>query len=157
MLSFLDYPPLSYFRFSVLFCTMGKDIGHFNKNNRSELSTPTLEKPVLSSSSPHTSSARNSTQTYISFRLDDKHIITNQNKKNISNVDEIQSCVTPWKQNYSVQSTSTTTHLRPLNATLHLASTKLHTTIKLPPNGKEYLFFQISKTNLRTPSVSSTL
>ena len=123
---------------------MGKDISCFYKDNQSNLSTPTLKKPVLSSSAYHTSSASNSTQTSISFRLDNKHITTNNNKNNISNIDDIQSCVTPRKQNYSVQVTSTPTHLTSLNDTLPIASVKLHTTTKLPPSGKEYFYFQIN-------------
>ena len=59
---------------------------------------------------------------------------------NISNTDEIQSCVTQQKQTYSAQDTSTPTHLRPLNATLHIPSVKLHTTTKLTPVGKDVLF-----------------
>ena len=34
---------------------MGKDIGRSHKYNRSKISTPTLKKPVLSSSANHTS------------------------------------------------------------------------------------------------------
>ena len=115
---------------------MRKDIGCFYKNNRSELSTPTLKKPVLSSSASHTSSASNSTRTYILSRLDNKKIITNQNKNNTSNTDDIQPCVTPRKQNYSVHATSTTTHLTPLNDTLHSVSVKLHTETKVLPTGR---------------------
>ena len=51
---------------------------------------------------------------------------------------------TPQKQNYSVQATSTTTHLAPLNATLPILSVKLHTITKFLPAGKEYLCFQIN-------------
>ena len=40
---------------------MGKEIGRYFKYNRSKISTPTLKKPVLSSSSAHTSSAGNLT------------------------------------------------------------------------------------------------
>ena len=81
--------------------------------------------------------ASNSTRTSISFRLDNKDIITNQNKNNTSNTDDILSCVTPRKQKYSVQAASTTTNAIPLNSTLHIASVKLHTTNKLPPTGKK--------------------
>ena len=38
-----------YFRFLLLFCTVGKEIGRFTKNIRSKLSNPTLKKPVSSS------------------------------------------------------------------------------------------------------------
>ena len=52
--------------------------------------------------------------------------------------------MTPRKQSYSVQAASTTTHLTPFNATLPIASIKLHTTTELPPAGKEYLCSQTS-------------
>ena len=121
---------------------MGKEIGRFYKNNRSKLYTPTLKKPVLLSSASHTSSASNSTQTSILYTIDIKEINTNKNKNNISNTYDIHSCVTPQK-NYSVQTTSPTTHLTPLNTKIPIASVKLHTTTELYPAGKEYLCFQI--------------
>ena len=117
---------------------MDKEIGRLCKNNRSKSSTSTLKKPGLTSSACHTSSASNSTRTSILPRLDNKHITTNQNKNNVSNIDEIQSCVTSQKQNYIVQSTSKPTHLTTLNATLPIPCAKLHTTIKLPPDGREF-------------------
>ena len=49
------------------------------------------------------------------------------------------------KKNYSVQATSTTNILTPLNTTLHIAPVELHKTKQLHPAGKEYLFFQINK------------
>ena len=126
----------------------------FFKYNRLKLLTSTINKPVLPSSVAHTSSASNLTQTPISSQLDNRDITTNQNKNNISNTDDIQSCVTP-KKNYSVQATSTSPHLTPLNATLHIKSVKLHRTTKLNLTGKTYLFFLINKKNTRLPSVSS--
>ena len=69
---------------------------------RSKISTPTLKNPVLLFSASHTSSASNLTRTYISSQLDNKEITTNQNKNNTSNTDDIHSCVTPQKKNYSV-------------------------------------------------------
>ena len=98
----------------------------------------------LSSSATHTSSASNLTQTSISSHLDNKDSTTNQNKNNTSNTDDIHSCVTPRKQNYSVQDTSTPTYLKPLNTTLPIAPVELHTTTKLPPVCKEYLCLQIN-------------
>ena len=74
---------------------MGKEIGSSFKYNISEISTPTLKKPVLSPLAAHTSSASNSTQTFISSQLDNKDITTNQNKNNTSNTDGIHSFVTP--------------------------------------------------------------
>ena len=82
---------------------MGKEIGRLYKNNQSKLSTPTLKKPGLSSSAAHTSSASNLTRTSISSQLDNKGITTNKKKNNTSNIDDTHSCVTPQKQNYSVQ------------------------------------------------------
>ena len=122
---------------------MEMGVGRLYKNNRSKLSTPISKKPGLSSSAFHTSSVSNYTRTYISSILDNKHITTNQKKNNISNTDDIQSCVTQQKQNYSVQDTYKPTHLRPLNDTLPMPSVKLHTTTKLPPAGKESFCFQI--------------
>ena len=120
----------------VLICTIGKEIVRFYKYNRSKISTPTLKKLVYSSSYSHTSSVRNSTQTSISSRLDNKDITTNQNKNNTSNTDDINSWVTPQKQNYSVKDTYTTTHLTPLNDTFPISPVELHTTKKLPTTGK---------------------
>ena len=80
LLTFLTYSHLSYFRFLVLICTVGKYIGHFFKNNKLKISTQTLKKLVLSSLASHTSYASNSTRTSITSRLGNKDINTNQNK-----------------------------------------------------------------------------
>ena len=127
------YPHFSYFQFFSTILHHGQGNWYFFKNNHSKLSTSTLKKHVLSSSAEHTSSASNLTRTIISYRLDNKYITTNQNKNNISNIDDIHSCVTPQKQIYSVQATSTTTHLNPLNATIPIQYVKLHTTTEIPP------------------------
>ena len=108
-----------------------------------ELSNPKLEKSVLSPPASHKPSANNSTQISILSILDNKHITTNKNKNNISNIDDIQSCITPRRQNYSAQATSMPTHLTPLDATLSITFFKLHTATKLTPAGREYLCFQI--------------
>ena len=115
---------------------MGKEIGRLCKNNRSKISTPTLKIPVLSFSDAHASSASNLKATSISSQLDNKDITTNQNRNNTSNTDDIHSCVTPQKQNYSVKDTSTTTCLTPLNTTLPILPIELHTTKKLTLAGK---------------------
>ena len=47
------------------------------------------------------------------------------------------------KKDYSVRATSIPTHLKPLNTTLPIAPVELHTIKQLPPDGKEYLCFQI--------------
>ena len=69
--------------------------------------------------------------------------------------DDIQSCVTPRKQKYSVQDTSTTTCLTSLNATQPIAPVELHTTKQLPCAGKEYLFSRLTVDLLMLPSVSN--
>ena len=85
---------------------MGKDIGRSFKYNQSKVSSPTLKKPVLSSSENHISRTTNSTQTIMSHQLQHKDSNSIQNTVNISNTDDIHSCVTPQKQNISVQATS---------------------------------------------------
>ena len=74
---------------------MVKDIGRLYKYNRPKQSTPTFNKPVLSSLAAHASSKSNSTGTSISYQLDNKDMTKNQNKNNTSNTDDIYSCVTP--------------------------------------------------------------
>ena len=93
LLSFLNYSHFSNFCFMVLICTTGKEICSYFKYNRLKLSTSTLKEPVVSSSAAHTSSASNLTRTSISSQLDNKDIIANQNKNNISNIDDIHSCI----------------------------------------------------------------
>ena len=84
------------------------------------------------------------TRTFISSQLDIEDSTAIQNKKDNSNTDDIHSCATPQKQNYSVQATSTPPHLTPLNTTLPIAPVELHRTNKLHLVGKEYLCFQIN-------------
>ena len=69
-------------------------------------------------------------------QLDNKDSTSNQNENNTSNTDDIQSCVTPRKQNYSVQDTSTITNLTPLNTTLYIEPVELHKTKQSPLAGK---------------------
>ena len=133
----------SFIIFSILllFFTMDKDIGCFYKNNQLELSTPILKKPALSYSASHTSS----THTSISSRLDNKHIITNHNKNNTSNKDDIQSCVTPRKQ-----ITMFMPHLQPLiwrHWILHCILYILSYTqqINYPPPVKNICVFRLTK------------
>ena len=74
---------------------MGKEIDCYFKYNRSKISTPTLKKPVLSSSAHHTSYTTNSTRTIISYQLENKDSNAIQKTSDISNADDIHSCVTP--------------------------------------------------------------
>ena len=99
---------------------MGNEIGRSYKYYQSKISTPTLKKPVLSSSANHTSYSTNSTPTIMSHQLQHKDSTSIQNTVDISNTDDIQSCVTPRKQNISVQATSTPPRLTPLITTLPL-------------------------------------
>ena len=109
-----------------------------------KISTTTLKKNIWSYSDSHTSSANNLSQTSISSRLDNKEISTNQHKHFFPSKDDIHSCVTPQKQNYSVHATYKKTHLIPLKATLPIVYIDLHTTNELLPVGKEYLCFHIN-------------
>ena len=77
---------------------MVKDIGRLYKYNRPKQSTPTLRKPVLSSSTAHASPESNSKGTSISSKLDNKYITKNQNKNNTSNTYYTHSCATPQKK-----------------------------------------------------------
>ena len=108
---------------------MGKDIDRYYKYNRSKISTPTLKKPVLSSSANHKSYTTNSTRPIMSYQLQNKDSTSIQNKVNISNTDDIHSCVTPRKHNISVQATSTPPRLTPLITNLTLLPVDLPKTI----------------------------
>ena len=50
----------------------------------------------------------------------------------------------PQKKDYSVDATYKITCLTPLNTTLPIAPVELHKTKQLPPDGKQYLCFQIN-------------
>ena len=115
---------------------MGKDIGRSYKYNWSKISSPTLKKLVLSSSANHTSYTTNLTPTIMSHQIQHKDSNSIQNTVNISNTDDIHSCVTPWKQNISVKATSTPPRLTPLITTLHILPAELPKTTQLPPLGK---------------------
>ena len=62
---------------------MGKDIGHSYKYNQSKISTPTLNKPVLSSSANYTSYTTSLSQTIISSQLENKDSTAIQNTSDI--------------------------------------------------------------------------
>ena len=87
-------------------------------------------------------------QTIISSLLENKDSTSIQNTSDISNTDDIHSCVTPIKLSYSDQATSTTTRFTSLITTLPLAPVQLTKTTELPPVGKEYLYLQV---NSKTP------
>ena len=79
----------------------------------------------------------------MSHQLQHKESTSIQNTVNISNADDIHSCVTPQKHNISVQATYKPPCLTPLIATLPLLPVELPKTTHLPPLGKEYLCFQV--------------
>ena len=113
---------------------MGKYIGRSFKYNGSKISSPTLKKPVLSSSANHTSYTTNLTPTIMSHQFQHKDSTSIQNTLNISNIDDIHSCVTPRKQNISVHSTSTPPLLTPLITTLPLLPVELPKNNTFTPN-----------------------
>ena len=59
------------------------------------------------------------------------------------------------KKNYSVQTTSTTTNLAPLNAKLTIVYVELHTKNELTPAGQEYCASRLTVNLLMLPSVSN--
>ena len=75
-------------------------------------------------------------QTIISYQLENEYSTAIQKTSEILNKDDIHSCVTPRKQNFSVQATSTPPRLTPLITTLPLAPVELPKTTELPPVGK---------------------
>ena len=81
---------------------MGKDIGRFYKHNLPKSSSPTLKKPVLSSSANHTSCITISNPPITSHPHQHKGSASNIDKVNISNKDDIHSCVSPKKKIISV-------------------------------------------------------
>ena len=139
----------------VLIYILVKEIGRFSKQNQPKQSTPTLKKPVLSSSAAHTPSTINSTGTPISSQLDNKDITANQNKNNTSNTDDIHSCVTPRKKNYSIQATYTSTCLTPLNYILPIAPVELPKKNNYPLPVKNICVFKFTEDLLMLPSVSN--
>ena len=122
---------------------MGKEIGRSYKYNRPKSSSLTLMKPVLSSSAHHTSCITISNPPIMSHPRQHKGRASNQDKVNISNTDYIHSCVTPKRNNISVQATSTPPRLTPLITNLPILPIELPKIIQLPPLGKEYLCFQV--------------
>ena len=83
-------------------------------------------------------------QTFISSQFVNGDIIVIQNTSEILNNDDIHSCVTPQKQNISVQATSTPPCSTPLINTVPLAPVELPKTTQLPSVGKEYLCLRVN-------------
>ena len=66
----------------------GQVDGRSFKYNQSKISTPTLKKPILSSSENHTSYTTNLSQTIISSQLENEDRNTTQNTSEILNADD---------------------------------------------------------------------
>ena len=79
----------------VLIGTMEKDICRSFKYNRPKSSSPTLKKPIVSSLAHHTSCITISNPPVTSYPRQRQGSASNQDKVNISNTDDIHSCVTP--------------------------------------------------------------
>ena len=122
--------------FIALIGTMGKEIGRSYKYNQPKSSSPTLKKPVLSSSAHQSSCITISNQPVTSHPCQHKGSASNQDKVKISNTDDIHPCVTPKRHNISVRATSTPPRLTPLITTLPILSVELPKTTQLPPLGK---------------------
>ena len=133
----------------------GIKYGHFYKHNQPKSSSLTLKKPVLSSSANHTSCITISNPPITSHPRQHKGSASNQDKVNISNTDDIHSCVTHKRHNISVQATSTPPRLTPMITTLPLLPVELSKTTQLPPLGKEYLCFRVDKNLLMLLIVSN--
>ena len=128
---------------------MGKDIVRIHKYSQSKLSKISLKAPVSSSLAPQTSSAIESTITSVPSVRDknqNNYVLysqnTIQNDATITNNDDIQSCETAKKQNYSIPTISTPNHHSQRIASTSSSRLNLNTPTILPPVGKEYMCFQ---------------
>ena len=127
---------------------MGKDIGKFYKYSQSQISTPSIRSPVISSSDPRTSSDIELTKNSVpsvtdknqnNFVLYSQNTI--QNDATITNNEDIQSCETAKKRNYSIPIISTPNHHTQRLATTLSIILNLNTPMILPPVSKEYICF----------------
>ena len=107
-----------------------------------------LNTPVSSSSEPQKSLGIELTTTSVPYVADkhQKHSVlysqnTTQNDATITKNDDIQSCETAKKQNYSIPTISTPDHHSQLIATTYLSILNLHNPKILPSVRKEYMCF----------------
>ena len=127
---------------------MGKDIGQIYKHSQSQLSTFPIKTPVSSSSEPQTSSAIELTTTSVPSVTDKnqkKSVLysqnTIQNDATITDNDDIQSCETAKKQNYSIPTISTPNHPSQNISTTSSIILNFNKPTILPPVGKKYMCF----------------
>ena len=107
-----------------------------------------IKAPVISSLASQTSSSIELKITSVPSVIDKKQTNSVLCSKNsihndlsIANNDDIQSCETQRKQNYSILTTSTPNHHAQRIAATSVNLLNLHTTKKLIPVGKEYVCF----------------
>ena len=143
-----------FFSFHYYYCyylifVMGQDIGQIYKHSQSQLSTSLFKAPVCSSLASHTSSSIESTTASIPSVGDKKHnnyFLCSQNfihnYVRIANNDNIPSCETARQQNYSILNTWTTNHHTHCISNTSASLLNLHTSMRLPLFGKEYMCFQ---------------
>ena len=119
---------------------MGKDIGKFYEHSQSQISTLPIKASFISSLASQTLSSIELTITSVpSVRdknqtnsvLRSKNFI--QNGLSIINKNEIQSCETVRKENYSIPTTSTPNNHAQRIAATSLSLLNLHKTTILPP------------------------
>ena len=103
---------------------MGKETGHSFKYIRPKISSPAPKKPVLLFSANLTSYTTNLTPTFMPHQVQHKESTYIHNKVNISNTDDIHSCVTPRKEK-KCSGHNYTPRLTPLITTLPLLPAEL--------------------------------
>ena len=79
------------------------------------------------------------------------------NDVSISNNNDIQSCETPIKENYSIPTTSTRNHHAQRIDTIYTSILNLHRTMRLPSVGKVYVFHNDSKTGQAVKCIKSRI
>ena len=85
----------------------------------------------------------------MSHQLQHKDSTSIHKTVDISNIDDIHSCLTPRKRNISVKDASAPPRLTPLISTVPLVPVELTKTTQFPPVGKEYLYFQVNRKSPR--------
>ena len=122
---------------------MGNGIGRICKNSNSQLSTYSLKAPVSLYSDPQTSSDIELTTTpvpSVTEKNQNNSVLYSQNNihndPNITKNEDIQSCETAKKQNYSIPTISTPNHHSQRIATTPSSRFNSHTPTILPPVGK---------------------
>ena len=127
---------------------MSKKIGRIYKHIKYQLSNISTKVPVIYYSASQKSQFIELTITSVSSVTDKKNSVLCSenfihNDFSITNNDNIQSCETPRKKNYSIKNTSTQNPYAQIIVTMSVSLLNLNTTGKLPPVGKNIIYFQI--------------